>query len=61
MKKTIFTMFIGATATLMIACGGNGTNGCTDDCTNDTVCMTTDSVCDSVATDTVPNDSAVVE
>lgn len=59
MKKTIFTMIMVAGTTLMVACGGRSTDCGT---TNDTVSVSTDSVCDSVVvTDTVPNDSAVVE
>lgn len=58
MKKTIFTMIMAVATTLMVSCGGRSTNCST---TNDTVSVSTDSVCDSVVTDTVPNDSAVVE
>ena len=59
MKKTIFTMIMAAATTLMISCGGRSTDCGT---TNDTVSVSEDSVCDSVVvTDTVPNDSAVVE
>lgn len=58
MKKTFFTMIMVATTTLMVSCGGRSTDCGT---TNDTVSVSADSVCDSVVTDTVPNDSAVVE
>lgn len=58
MKKTFFTMIMVAATTLMVACSGRSTDCGT---TNDTVSVSTDSVCDSVVTDTVPNDSAVVE
>lgn len=58
MKKTFFTMIMVAATTLMFACSGRSTDCGT---TNDTVSVSTDSVCDSVVTDTVPNDSAVVE
>lgn len=46
MKKTLLTMFIAAAATLMVACGGRGTN--------DAAPVATDSICDSVATAVVP-------
>ena len=58
MKKTFFTMIMVAATTLMVACSGRSTDCGT---TNDTVSVSTDSVCDSVVTDTVPNDSATVE
>ena len=60
MKKTIFTMIMAVATTLMVSCGGRSTDCGT---TNDTVSVSEDSVCDSVVvvTDTVPNDSAVVE
>lgn len=58
MKKTFFTMIMVTATTLMVACSGRSTDCGT---TNDTVSVSTDSVCDSVVTDTVPNDSAVVE
>ena len=58
MKKTIFTMIMAVATTLMVSCGGRSTDCGT---TDDTVSVSTDSVCDSVVTDTVPNDSAVVE
>ena len=59
MKKTIFTMIMAVATTLMVSCGGRSTDCGTSD---DTVSVSTDSVCDSVVvTDTVPNDSAVVE
>ena len=58
MKKTFFTMIMVAATTLMVACSGRSTDCGT---TNDTVSVSTDSVCDSVVTDTVPNDSAAVE
>lgn len=59
MKKTFFTMIMVAATTLMVACSGRSTDCGT---TNDTVSVSTDSVCDSVVvTDTVPNDSVVVE
>lgn len=46
MKKTLLTMFIAAAATLMVACGGRGTN--------EAARVATDSICDSVATAVVP-------
>ena len=59
MKKTIFTMIMTVATTLMVSCGGRSTDCGT---TNDTVSVSEDSVCDSVVvTDTVPNDSVVVE
>ena len=52
MKKTLLTMFIAAAATLMVACGGRGTN--------DAAPVATDSICDSVATAVVPCAAAEV-
>ena len=52
-------MIMAVATTLMVSCGGRSTDCGT---TNDTVSVSEDSVCDSVVvTDTVPNDSAVVE
>lgn len=53
MKKTILTMFIATAATLMVACGGRGTN--------EVAPVATDSICDSVATEVLANDSVNVD